>query len=61
MRLGGAAVYHGQLEARPALGQGAAPQGGDIARALKLVRHGALLWLAVLAMAALLVEGVSHA
>lgn len=61
VRLGGAAVYHGQTEARPALGQGAAPQGGDIARALKLLRQGVLLWLAALAMAALLEWGVSHA
>lgn len=61
VRLGGAAVYHGQSESRPALGQGAAPEGGDIARALKLVRHGALLWLAVLAAAALLVWGIDHA
>ena len=61
VRLGGAAVYHGRTEARPALGQGAAPQGGDIARALKLVRHGVLLWLGALAMAALLVWGVDHA
>lgn len=61
VQLGGAAVYHGQSESRPALGQGAAPEGGDIARALKLVCHGVLLWLAVLAAAALLVWGVNHA
>ncbi|MHB1145948.1 MAG: adenosylcobinamide-phosphate synthase CbiB [Thiobacillus sp.] len=61
VRLGGAAIYHGQREARPALGRGAAPQGGDIVRALKLVRHSVLLWLAVLAMAALIAGGVSHA
>ncbi|MHB0916832.1 MAG: adenosylcobinamide-phosphate synthase CbiB [Thiobacillus sp.] len=61
VRLGGAAVYHGRTEVRPNLGQGAAPQGGDIARALKLVRHSVLLWLAVLAMAALIAGGVSHA
>ena len=61
VRLGGAAIYHGQIEARPALGQGAAPQGGDIARALRLVRHGVLLWLAVLAAVALLAWGGSHA
>ena len=61
IRLGGAAVYHGRTEARPALGQGAAPQGGDIVRALTLVRQGVLLWLAVLAMAALLAWGVGHA
>ena len=61
VRLGGSAIYHGQMETRPALGQGAAPQGGDIARALRLVRHGVLLWLAVLAAVALLAWGGSHA
>ena len=61
VRLGGAAIYHGHMETRPALGQGAAPQGGDIARALRLVRHGVLLWLAVLAAVALLAWGGSHA
>ena len=61
VRLGGAAVYHGQLEARPALGQGAAVQGGDIARALKLVRHGVGLWLALIVVASLLAWGADHA
>ena len=61
VRLGGAAVYHGQLEARPALGQGAAVQGGDIARALKLVRHGVGLWLALIVVASLLAWGAGHA
>ena len=61
VRLGGAAVYHGRTEARAALGQGAAPLGGDIARALKLVRHGVLLWLAALAGVALLEWGLRHA
>jgi len=61
VQLGGAAIYHGQMEVRPALGQGAAPQGGDIARALKLVRYGVLLWLAALAAGALFAWGLSHA
>ena len=61
VRLGGAAVYHGRTEARPALGQGAAPRGGDIARALRLVRHGVLLWLAALVLAALFAWGIGHA
>ena len=61
VRLGGAAVYHGQLEARPALGQGAAPQGGDIARALNLVRHGVGLWLALIVVVSLLARGAGHA
>ncbi|MDP2266190.1 MAG: adenosylcobinamide-phosphate synthase CbiB [Thiobacillus sp.] len=61
VRLGGAAVYHGQLETRPPLGQGAAPQGGDIARALKLVRHGVLLWLVLIVVTSLLARGAGHA
>ena len=61
VRLGGSAVYHSQLEARPALGQGAAVQGGDIARALKLVRHGVRLWLALIVVASLLAWGAGHA
>ena len=43
--LGGAAIYHGQLEVRPTLGEGRAPQPLDIARALALVRRGMRLWL----------------
>jgi adenosylcobinamide-phosphate synthase len=44
--LGGPATYHGQLEQRPALGEGRKAKAGDIARALSLVRRGILLWLA---------------
>ena len=61
VRLGGTAVYHGRTEVRPPLGQGAAPQGNDIARALSLVRHGARLWWAIMAVVALLVWGADHA
>ena len=42
--LGGPAIYHGQLEQRPALGCGATPVASDIGRALDLVRQGSLLW-----------------
>ncbi|KON82353.2 adenosylcobinamide-phosphate synthase CbiB [Azoarcus sp. PA01] len=45
VRLGGPAVYHGQREARPTLGAGAAPTAADIRRALALVRRGIALWL----------------
>ncbi|MEY6430872.1 adenosylcobinamide-phosphate synthase CbiB [Thioalkalicoccus limnaeus] len=53
LRLGGEAVYHGQREARPELGQGRAPLGGDIDRALALI--GRALWVWVGAIAALVV------
>jgi adenosylcobinamide-phosphate synthase len=56
LKLGGAAVYHGRVEERPALGLGRPAQGGDIGRALSLVRHSLALWLA-----AILALGAIHA
>lgn len=46
---GGAARYHGMLEARPVLGCGPAPQANDVGRALSLVKRSMALWLAVIA------------
>jgi adenosylcobinamide-phosphate synthase len=43
--LGGSAIYHGQLEARPTLGEGRPASGADIARVLQLVRRSLVLWL----------------
>lgn len=57
LRLGGAAVYHGQLLVRPELGMGVAPVTGDIDRALRLVYIAVGLWLVL----ALLIAGVLHA
>jgi adenosylcobinamide-phosphate synthase len=45
VRLGGAASYHGQLEMRPSLGDGATPAAADIARAARLLDRALLLWL----------------
>lgn len=45
VRLGGAAVYHGRLHARPLLGCGAAADASSIDRAMALVRRGVWLWL----------------
>jgi adenosylcobinamide-phosphate synthase len=45
LALGGPAIYHGKIEARPALGEGRVPCADDIARAASLVRRGILLWL----------------
>ncbi len=63
--LGGAAIYHGKLEVRPALGEGRPPQAADIARALALVQRGMRLWLIVALvlglLAALFLPGVPHA
>ena len=59
--LGGAANYHGVSEARPVLGAGNAAQASDIARAIRLVRHALYVWLAVIALVALLTSGWQHA
>ncbi len=48
IRLGGPARYRGTWHRRPLLGRGRPPGGGDILRALRLVRRGAVLWLALL-------------
>ncbi len=45
-RLGGPARYQGEWHARPILGAGPEPAASDIERALALVRHGVVLWLA---------------
>lgn len=50
VRLGGAAIYHGQEEIRPALGTGPAPVAADIERAITLIRQSLCLWLAALFM-----------
>ncbi len=47
VQLGGAAIYHGQEEIRPPLGNGPAPVAGDLARAIVLIRRSLWLWLAV--------------
>lgn len=54
MQLGGAAMYHGAIEQRPALGAGNAAQNGDILRAISLVKRTILLWCAVILLGAAL-------
>lgn len=61
LRLGGAARYDGVWHERPALGEGAQARGGDITRALRLVRHGVGLWLALVCCFALFAAGLRHA
>jgi len=56
VQLGGAAIYHGREEHRPALGCGALPQAGDLDRAISLIRRSLWLWLA-----ALFLTGFLHA
>jgi len=57
VQLGGAAMYHGQMEQRPALGSGSAPTAADIPRALALVQRGQWLWLGVFVVVRLLAHG----
>ena len=47
VQLGGAAVYDGEVEHRPPLGQGAPATGADIRRAWQLVVSTTVLWLAI--------------
>ncbi len=55
--IGGPARYRGEWHKRPILGAGAAPEIGDIERALRLVRHGVWLWLGLFVV----VAGLAHA
>jgi len=55
--IGGPACYSGEWHQRPNLGVEAKPEINDIESALKLVRHGVWLWLAVFIVAA----GLAHA
>lgn len=55
LQLGGPAVYHGAVEARPWLGEGLAPEATDIVRAIRLVQHSLWLWLGAILLVALLV------
>ncbi len=57
IKLGSAARYQGEWHQRPQLGSDKQPLASDIERALKLVRHGVYLWLAVF----LLIVGIYHA
>ena len=54
LALGGAAIYHGQVEARPVLGEGRPARGEDIPRALTLMRRSVALWLTVYLVGGLL-------
>lgn len=57
VRLGGAAVYHGEVSERPLLGSGAEVESGDIPRAVQLVQHTLYLWLGAVGLGALLIAG----
>lgn len=54
LALGGAAIYAGEVEMRPELGSGRPAVAADIGRAWRLVAQTTLLWIGVLAAAALI-------
>jgi adenosylcobinamide-phosphate synthase len=60
VRLGGAAIYHGELSERPLLGCGTEVGGSDISRAVQLVQRTLYLWLGAVGVSALLVAGWQH-
>ncbi|WP_179401614.1 adenosylcobinamide-phosphate synthase CbiB [Burkholderia guangdongensis] len=60
VRLGGPAVYHGEIEERPALGTGANASALHIAAALSLVTRTLALWLALFVACGALVLGAQH-
>jgi adenosylcobinamide-phosphate synthase len=51
LRLGGPARYEGQWHDRPPLGSGCAADAASIESALRLVRHGVVLWIVVILVA----------
>jgi len=63
LALGGPAIYHGELEQRPPLGQGRSPMADDIARAWQLVARTTrlLLCLLLLLSALVMLAGAVHA
>jgi adenosylcobinamide-phosphate synthase len=60
VQLGGAAIYHGELEQRPTLGAGRPATGADINRAWRLVTLTTALWIAVACAVAAFME-IAHA
>ncbi|GJI99422.1 cobalamin biosynthesis protein CobD [Duganella caerulea] len=60
VQLGGAAIYDGEVEHRPPLGEGQPATGTDISRAWRLVARTTALWLAVASAVAIWME-LAHA
>ena len=56
VQLGGAAIYDGEIEERPPLGQGKPATGADIARAWHLVVRTTGLWLSCALVSAFILE-----
>lgn len=60
VKLGGAAIYYGVLELRPALGCGKDAERTDIARAVNLVQRTLYLWLTLVCVSAWLIVELKH-
>lgn len=56
VQLGGAAIYDGEIEYRPPLGEGQPATGRDISRAWRLVARTTVLWLACACAVAAMLE-----
>ncbi|AGW91713.1 cobalamin biosynthesis protein CobD [Ralstonia pickettii DTP0602] len=59
VQLGGPARYHGEIEQRPPLGAGTAPQAAHVMACLRLVDRALWLWLVLAGASALVVLAVS--
>lgn len=59
VQLGGPARYHGEIEQRPPLGAGTAPQAAHVMACLRLVERTLWLWLALAGASALAILAVS--
>ncbi len=59
LQLGGAARYHGRVEDRPVLGEGASPRAADVHRACVLLGRVLALWMLGLTVLALLAGAVA--
>ncbi|AQV95352.1 adenosylcobinamide-phosphate synthase [Cupriavidus necator] len=59
VQLGGPARYHGEIEQRPPLGAGTAPQAAHVMACLRLVERALWLWLVLAGASALAVLAVS--
>ncbi|VUD46750.1 Cobalamin biosynthesis protein CobD [Thalassocella blandensis] len=58
LRLGGAAVYHGEQQQRPELGRGKIAEASDIPRALTLLRNAMWIWLLLAAVFLVIVQTI---
>jgi adenosylcobinamide-phosphate synthase len=56
VKLGGDAIYHGQLIAKPELGYGETPQVKNIQQAMTLVNKSVVLWLFAIAILSIVFE-----